>query len=270
MLIITDLDGTLLPHKGAISKADLEGLASLSEKHTRVIATGRHLHSLRKAIPLDFPIDYAVFSSGAGIINWKTQEIIRNVKMNASDVESTLQRLESLNLSYMLHKQIPDNHYFKYKIMGTPAPDFHRRLERQKELSIAESDAFPKEASQFLVILQKDDLLTFGLLQKYLPEFSVIRVTSPLDLESMWIEIFPRAVSKAKACQFLCEILSIEQTQTMALGNDYNDVELLHWAEHKFIVEDAVEPLKEVFPKVNASTNSPFSSFLRTVQQLNE
>jgi len=114
-------------------------------------------------------------------------------------------------------------------------------------------------------VLNKEDVATLALLKRSLPQYSVIRATSPLDRESLWIEIFPLTVSKAKACSFLCGKLDIPLEDTLALGNDHNDVELLHWANQKFVVSDAATELLPIFPQVTSSINSAFSNMISRV-----
>lgn len=266
MLIVTDLDGTLLPHNGAVSESDLKTLRDIENKHIRVIATGRHLHSLRKVIPVDFPIDYVVFSSGAGIVDWKKQELIFQASLERNDIEFIATTLAGMGLNYMLHAPVPENHHLKYHVIAKPHEDFNRRIERHKEFAKPlASISSHKNASQFLVVFDKEDVATFGLLKRSLPQYTVIRATSPLDRESLWIEIFPITVSKAKACMFLCEKLAILNEHTHALGNDHNDVELLHWASKKYIVSDSAPELLPIFPQVASSTSSAFSEFVARI-----
>ena len=77
-MVITDLDGTLANRDGKISKADLNTLEQLGEQNiTRVIATGRSIYSAKKVLDENLPIDYLLFSSGAGILHWHRKEIIK-------------------------------------------------------------------------------------------------------------------------------------------------------------------------------------------------
>ena len=73
--IITDLDGTILPQGENISTSTLHTLEQLgAEGIIRIIATGRTLFAARKFLPDNFPIDYLVFSSGAGIMRWRDKK----------------------------------------------------------------------------------------------------------------------------------------------------------------------------------------------------
>ena len=67
-LFITDLDGTLLRSDRTFAAADLAGLRRLGELSViRVVATGRSMFSFERIRPAGLPIDYVIFSSGAGI-----------------------------------------------------------------------------------------------------------------------------------------------------------------------------------------------------------
>ena len=76
--IITDLDGTILPSGGTISPQTLHALQTVGNRSiVRIVATGRTLFAARKFLTDDFPIDYLVFSSGAGIMEWKNKKILQ-------------------------------------------------------------------------------------------------------------------------------------------------------------------------------------------------
>jgi len=112
-MIVTDFDGTLFSDSHSFNDKDLATLRHLGEKGIlRVIATGRSLFSANKVIPPDFPIDYLVFSSGAGIMEWKSREIISIFSLGRSQIKAASEILISGAFNFMLHKKIPDNHFF--------------------------------------------------------------------------------------------------------------------------------------------------------------
>ena len=81
---------TASPADIALMSNDLTRLRYLVELgrrgRLRVIATGRNLFSARKVLPPDFPVDYVLFSSGAGIMDWPAQRLLRSVTMAAAEV----------------------------------------------------------------------------------------------------------------------------------------------------------------------------------------
>ena len=92
-----------------------------------------------------------------------------------------------------------------------------------------------------------------------LESLSVIRTTSPIDGKSTWIEIFPSSVSKSQAAEWLRLKCNIPRTRVMAVGNDYNDLDLLKWAHRSYVVGNAPNDLKSRFQIVAVNTQNGFS-----------
>ena len=87
-------------------------------------------------------------------------------------------------------------------------------------------------------------------MRKQLPDLSIIRATSPFDHASTWVEIFPAGVSKATTGRWLCEFLGVPLDKTMAIGNDYNDLDLLEMSPHPYVVANAPDELTGRFTTV--------------------
>ena len=76
-IIISDLDGTLLNSEKSISCKDIVTLElSGDQGFLRIIATGRSLYSVQKVLPHYVPVDYIVFSCGAGVFDWKNKRLL--------------------------------------------------------------------------------------------------------------------------------------------------------------------------------------------------
>jgi Cof subfamily protein (haloacid dehalogenase superfamily) len=245
-----DFDGTLATN-GKVTKETIELLHSLEkEKFLRVIVTGRSLYSFQKAVDENFPIDYLIFSSGAGILNWKNKALIYSKNLNEQDIHKIEKLLQAENLSFMLHAKIPENHHFSIERGQKKVADFYRRIHIYKNF-IKERDDIQQSAAQFLAITDENPEHYENIKEK-LPEYSVIRATSPLDNKSIWIEIFPKTVSKGKSADFLAKQLGFSSQSAYAFGNDFNDLALLNWAKHSYIVETASIELKTKFQVIQS------------------
>ncbi|MDY0096093.1 MAG: HAD family hydrolase [Candidatus Vecturithrix sp.] len=263
-MVITDLDGTLLRSDRTFSPTNLATLQYLQERQiVRVIATGRSLFSLRKVIPEHFPIDYIIFSSGAGIIDWRTQKLLVAHHLCMQEVVTALNVLIEQHVDFMLHHPIPDNHHFWYYTTGRENPDFTRRYELYRDFATPFdllSMQVPEKACQFVAIVSCPEALSrYTLLCDQLPGLKVIRATSPLDSSSIWIEIFPRSVSKALASAWLADQFRLPYSEILALGNDYNDLDLLQWATHSLVVINAPADLKSLYPTVRSNDQDGFT-----------
>jgi Cof subfamily protein (haloacid dehalogenase superfamily) len=259
-LFVCDFDGTLLRSDRSFSNADLEALKQLDEFGiVRVIATGRSIYSLNTVPISELPVDYIIFSSGAGVTQHPGGQIIRKVSLEAHEVSKAIAILRADELDFMVHRPIPDNHVFGY-FESTPAnADFKRRIDLYSQFAFPlndVSDGFGT-ATQLLAILPPaGSLQVIETIRKKLPGFNIIQTTSPLDGQSIWIEIFPETVSKGLTVAWLTAEFDLDPGRTLSIGNDYNDLDLLEWTASSFVVENAPDDLKERFPVVASNNES--------------
>ncbi|MDR1893539.1 MAG: Cof-type HAD-IIB family hydrolase [Spirochaetales bacterium] len=256
---VFDFDGTLCSRRG-LPPRNLAMLADLKVRGVcRIIATGRSLDSFRQTAdrlaPAGFPLDFLIFSSGAGMTDWQTGEIFPAGPLEAPEVRKIWDRLLGEGLDFMIHFPVPHNHRFYYLSQSPPGanPDFERRLSvhwGQGEV-LPEGEGFP--ASQFVVIYPPHRAGEVPGLSAGLEEFSLIRATSPLDGISLWMEIFPRGINKGSGLNRLLESLGLEEKPLLALGNDFNDLDLLAAAKKPLgtpcLVADAPPELRGLFPQ---------------------
>ncbi len=262
-MVATDLDGTLLGSNRMPGAKNTRTLEILGEKSVaRVIATGRHLRSYNSAIPPDFPVDYVIFSSGAGVYDTRAGRVIRAISMDETETRAAYDSFCGLCFDFMLHLPIPENHRFLYRRFSKDNADFDRRIAMYREFSSELADRFPEpmEACQALAI--RPHASSAGDLERtraLLPALTVIRTTSPLDHESLWIEVFPDAVSKGKTVAWLASLLGIPRQDVLAVGNDYNDTDMLEWAGTGCVVDNAKPELKARFPVIRSNDEDGFS-----------
>ncbi|MCK5097146.1 MAG: HAD hydrolase family protein, partial [Desulfobacteraceae bacterium] len=62
--------------------------------------------------------------------------------------------------------------------------------------------------------------------------------------------------SKSKAAAFLAQKLDVKRENVISVGNDYNDMDLLEWSGKGFVVENALNDLKEMFEQVPSNNHS--------------
>jgi hydroxymethylpyrimidine pyrophosphatase-like HAD family hydrolase len=262
-MVVTDLDGTLFQKDHCISERNYQTLLDLGQRGiVRVIATGRHLYSAHKVLSLDFPIDFLLFSSGAGILAWPEQKLLFSASMTRQEVIPAFDALSRRSLDFMVHRPIPENHHFLYFSSGQFNPDFEARCRLYRDFAAPgqPQQVPPGDACQLVAIEPYfREVSYFDEIREELDRLTVVRTTSPLDGRSRWIEIFSRKVSKALAAIRITRELGIPEQAVMAIGNDYNDLHLLQWAARSFVVSDAPEELRRLFPAVRSGDESDFS-----------
>lgn len=259
-LFITDFDGTLLGSGGTVAQRDLDALAKLSLHGVKTaIATGRSLHSFLNSPGADLAVDYIIFTTGAGVVSKPGYELLYQVNLSAGMVDEALESMANSAFDFMLHYPVPDNHHYLYRRVSNNNTDFESRIERHSKFGQALESTHMTgfgEAAQFVTVVPPEmsrDALE--ALRHEFPGLSVVQATSPIDYASSWIELFHPKVSKGKTAAWLATELCIDYRNTIAIGNDYNDVDLLEWATHSFVVENAPGDMKSRFETVSSNDN---------------
>ena len=259
-LFITDFDGTLLRSDNTLAKRDLDALASLNRRGIRTaVATGRSLYSFNNSPGADLPVDFIIFTTGAGVVTLPGGRLMYKVHLTRDMVLHAIDIFKASGFDFFLHDPVPENHKFLYCRATSRNTDFENRLERYRpfgEPFNAEAGNNIGAASQLLAVVPKS--AAHGIvdgMRRALSGLSVIQTTSPLDHTSTWIEVFHPDVSKSRTASWLASKINVDHQTTMAVGNDYNDRDLLAWAAESYVVDNAPQDLKDCFKTV-ASNNA--------------
>ena len=99
--IIIDLDGTTLPRNWhQISEENRVALEEAGQQGVvRILATGRSVFSLNNTLPEGLPVDYMVFSSGAGIMHWADKEILLTRELSAEETQEPMPTTREMAIS---------------------------------------------------------------------------------------------------------------------------------------------------------------------------
>ena len=272
-LFITDLDGTLFTDEKTIAYQDLDTLSRLRKNNTLVaIATGRSLYSFEKAVKQiglqgdRLPVDYLIFSTGAGIMDFPENCIIQSLSISFKDIQKICAYFDGRQLDYMVHRAIPDTPYFLYKSHGREHPDFYKRIQLYQEFSspLNHDQALFDRATQVLAVIPGGlSAAWIARVREDLGAYSVIHATSPLDHCSSWIEVFHKQVSKSLAAAWLARRLDISREQVISVGNDYNDQDLLEWSGKGYLTANGVQDLKPYFTNVLSNNHCGVSQAAR-------
>jgi Cof subfamily protein (haloacid dehalogenase superfamily) len=262
-LFVTDLDGTLLTDEKRISANNLGVLRALQRSRCRTaIATGRSDYSLLKLLDqLGFsqngtdrlPIDYYIFSTGAGVMSGMERSVLKTAALSCDDVLAITAILDQCHIDYMVHRPVPDTRWFVYRHHGEPNPDFFARLAIYQQYArqySPEALSHFGAATEVLCIIPRAREAELDALVWRLSRYSVIRATSPLDHQTLWLEIFPPTVSKSLTLSWLAEFLRVKRDFVCAVGNDYNDTDMLAWVGSGFAVANSPASIKDHFPVV--------------------
>ncbi len=286
--IFIDFDGTLYNSDHYIAEENYAALKEARDSgYITAINTGRSLFSFKRAaVTLDKSMadyfDFLIFSSGAGIIDLKDGSLFEAKELESELAFEAAEVLFKDGLDFMIHNRVPENHRFVYvKSNGAVNPDFYRRMniyeglgqslgsdENNSDLDRIKS-VCNNGVSQLLAVVPpsvndnrySEKLMDY--LQKRLGSCTVIRTTSPLDKKSLWIEIFSPDVSKAKTAERLAARFGIGAESSLAVGNDFNDLDMLKWAGTGRSVDEAPDQIKRLYPSAGRSSDSAVAAAIR-------
>jgi len=264
-LVATDLDGTFLKNDKTISPKNLEALYRLGEKEIiRVAATGRNLKKVKEVLNDHVPFDFVVFSSGAGVFNWKEKKHIYDQNIKKESALKLFIYFIQKGINFHAFYPVPDNHQHYFFRGGNPCEEFERYFSFNKAfaLEIKENSIPDTELCQFLVIIKENKDWYEKLkteIESLCPEIRVIRASSPLTKGYIWIEIFHKSVSKGSGVNEICKLKGINKNETMGMGNDYNDFDLLDFTAYSFLTENAPEEIKTKYKLLPTNENDAFA-----------
>ncbi len=221
ILICTDLDGTLIRNDHSISEKNLDAIEYFkSEGGLFTFVTGRMPYTARSIRDIVKPNAPIGCINGGGIYDYENEKYIFMKSLPADHTELIdyiLDRVEGT--SVILHA--PDRMYFS---VSNDASEAHR-ISTNTPFAEADYRTFGGEVAKVIFADSKEErLLLVAELLKAHPraaEFDFVRSDKTL------YEILPRDTTKGAIMPRLVEHLGIDIGRTVAVGDYYNDVDML-------------------------------------------
>ncbi len=235
-LIATDMDGTLLDENGHLPEGFTEILSRLNAKNIKlVIASGRPYYTLQTNFgPVGRQLSF-ICENGALVVdnnkviyeNAIDKNLVTEVLNSAKAIEGNAVVLCAANCAYI--EECSEEHLAEIK-------KYYTNIERVDNLANVTDDIIK------VTICNLNNSLE-NLNNIFKPKFDdKLNVVGSGDI---WIDISNKGVNKGLALKNLMEIDDISKDETMALGDYYNDIEMLEQAEYSFVMENAPEDMKE-------------------------
>ncbi|GAB6100130.1 Cof-type HAD-IIB family hydrolase [Halanaerocella petrolearia] len=249
-LLAIDLDDTLLGQDLQIAEQTKKLIRQAREKGVKVVvATGRMYSS---ALPYLKELNLkgaAITYNGALIKETSSDEIVYHkpvpLKLAYQIVDYVKQNDLHLNL------YIDDLLYVNKLGFGA---DYYEKISGIKPILINQDlDEFLDQPSTKLLIVEEDlDKVDQTLTDLQDKLGSDLHITASKD---HFVEIMNQQVSKADALSQLADELDINSDQILAIGDSYNDLEMIEYAGLGVAVDNARDQLKEVADHITSSND---------------
>jgi Cof subfamily protein (haloacid dehalogenase superfamily) len=217
-LAALDVDGTIVDETNALSPAVHDAVLALADAGVAVVvATGRAMPGTMDVIDrLGLHDGTAVTSNGAVVIGYHPVEVLHSVTFDASEavrrvlesVPEALVAVEEVGVGYRVNAPFPDG-----EVLG--------------HITVEDVDSLVSEPVTRVVIRAPEhDAREFAEVVEGLG----LTETNYYIGYTSWLDLAPQGVSKASGLEMVCVRLDIAQEDVLAIGDGFNDVEMLAWA----------------------------------------
>ncbi|MBB2480045.1 HAD family phosphatase [Bacillus sp. APMAM] len=259
-LIAIDLDGTLLSENGTISSTNAVAIRDVQQQGDIItICSGRSLHDTQAIIEnagIDCPI-----ITGNGAIAYHGKEIIRKLIIPEEVIMELIPLLESEGFYFELYT----NQGIHLLTKGKEQLDEEIRLLTEKDASFPFEWANKERDIQFQQFglhyindykdinipeleVYKIFVLSFNR-EKLVQLENNLRNRQDISLTSSGstkLEIAHAEVSKGNALTYMANFLNIPLKDTVAIGDNLNDISMFKVAEMSIAMGNAVEEAKKI------------------------
>lgn len=249
-LLAIDLDGTMLRSDGSLSARVIRALAEAVAAGIHVVpATGRPVIVAADVVAASQLDQYWVFGNGAVTRHIERDELVRGFWMDRS---------VSLTLVDRIRAQVPAAR-FAVEFESTLAyePGFESVVPIPPPVGPTDdlSAAIAEHDGEVQKVLVFDNSVTIAELLGVVGQASTgLAVPSYSGLP--FVELAAHNVTKATALAHLADDLGIPATDTVAVGDNFNDLAMLEWAGIGYAMgnapHDVLETADEVLPSNDA------------------
>lgn len=254
-IVFSDLDGTLLDSRSMLSSENKSAIEYLHKIGVPFVpATGRQVRSLPDEIKNNPYIRYCITSNGVEIYDLKEKKTVSKVCMPCGIVDDFFALYRELGepgleVYYKSAAYITEEYY------NDPAGYNNPRVEyiQTTRTPVPDLYAFAKQHEDELdgltFIAPKGRLLEIA--EKVRTRFPGIYVTTA---DGIYVETANIECGKHNGMKRLCRILGIDMAETVAFGDNDNDIEMVTAAGLGAAMKNATDNLKKA-ADVQADTN---------------
>jgi Cof subfamily protein (haloacid dehalogenase superfamily) len=250
--VFIDMDGTLLQKDHTISETNKQVIKKLLDKGILIVPiSARPLHGILPISKQLFPDTIPVVSLNGSYI-FLNNEIIYQSHVPLEDVINVQKEIAPYDVSAMYYSQMQ---------WYAEADDVHIQKEQKitdVKIKIQPFDATVKEwqtkhnGPNKILIAGNADLIN-GIEKRLVDQHG-----DKLNMsksKTTYLEVMSLTSSKTKAIEFLLEKYGIKQSEIIAIGDNFNDKEMIQFAGVGVAMGNAPDEIKKVADYITATNN---------------
>jgi Cof subfamily protein (haloacid dehalogenase superfamily) len=251
-MVCLDIDGTLLNSRHEISDKTKQVIQNVAnQKYIPVILVSARMPkgmlSLQKELNIVQPI---ICYSGALI--WNHGDLQLNITIPVSDVKKVYTIVKNLSIHISLYKD--DEWYIE------EMDEWAKQESEITSITPAISDfsnlftIWEQESTgpnKILCMAESPDIQQLDTkMKEYLSNHLNIYPSKPT-----YLEIMPKHTTKTSAIEFLCKEFDILKNEIIAIGDNYNDMNMIEFAGLGIAMGNAPEQVKQIANDITLSND---------------
>jgi len=248
-LLAIDIDGTLLNHESRIADADLAALRRAHESGIEVILVTGRRHSFALPIARWLGFDLWLISSNGAVTRSLSGETFHRDLLPASTARKICGVMEAFRGNMVVTFDMEEKGALVLERMDELTGSIQRWLEKNMnyiEFVVPIENAIVRDPVQAMFcgpIGRMNQAIATLTTSGLGPDITVLRTEYPLRDLSI-VDILNQGCSKGHAVERWANYRGIPREQVMAIGDNYNDVEMLAFAGHPVIMGNASDELR--------------------------
>ena len=265
MIVFSDMDGTFLTTDKRVSEGSMQALDKLAEHGIEFVpCTGRALVGIPQEVLAHPSVHYAVSSNGAvvsrivcDVEGAVSSETLRRVPLSRAKALEVLQIARARDVTFDI---FADGHSYLrrdlYDRLAEFVPDDPGTLDsirwnrtpvdEEPEQTLARIDTLERLAMYWHDPRDRDEIV------RALGDVSGIAVTRSYPMN---IEVMDEEASKGASMVWLCGKLGEPLADTLAFGDNFNDIEMLEAAGLGVAVANAEDEVRTAADRVTVSND---------------
>ncbi len=247
-IVFSDVDGTLLNSGHKITPLTLEAIKSLENKNISFVIVSARSPSGIYPILDEYKITCPIICYSGALILDKNRRMLFHRGIEKQNAKHIVEYVENsfFDLTYCLYSL--DQWIVKDKV--------DPRIRNEEYIVKAQAEqgdidsVKDTQINKILCICNPvETLLIEKKLKKEFPDYSIVKSSE------MLLEIMEKGINKAAAMKTVCGLWDVDIKNTLAFGDNYNDVEMLLAAGKGYLMANAPEQLKKQINNITADND---------------
>ena len=254
-LLFLDLDGTLLNDNKEINPSDMDAIEEMIEGgHKVIINTGRPLYSamgLARKFGFIKPGFYISSFNGGLIVDAYTGEVLKNDTLSEDIVRHMFD--EAYKMGLHAHTYI-DDHVVSER--DTKELAFYTTRINMPPLVVDDFSKETKGKAPKVIIISLDGRDKLEAYRKKLEAYEKENNIYSTFSDDRLLEYANPLANKGEAIKFMCKHLLVDISDTVAAGDEENDLPMIQVAGTGVCMKNGVDGLKKAADYITENTNN--------------